>query len=73
MRALVPLIVIGGASLLAVRLYLSYTRNVQDATRAGRILWRILDVVLIILGAAAALALLVFLAGVIGQIWENVT
>jgi uncharacterized membrane protein SirB2 len=72
-RALVPLLLVGGVGLLGLRLYLSYTRNVQDASRAGKILWRILDVLLIILGAAAAVALLVFLIGVIGQVWQNVT
>ena len=73
MRALVPLVLIGGVALLGLRLYLSYTRNVQDASRAGKILWKILDVLLIILGAAAAVALLFFLGGVIGQMWQNIT
>jgi len=72
-RALVPLVLIGGVALLGLRLYLSYTRNVQDASRAGKILWKILDVLLIILGAAAAVALLFFLGGVIGQMWQNIT
>lgn len=73
MKALVPFLLILGGGLLGLRLYLSYTRNVQDASRAGKILWRMLDIFLIILGAAVGVALVIFLVGVIGQVWQNIT
>lgn len=73
MRALVPLIIVGGLALLGLRLYLSYTRNVQDASRAGKILWRLLDAVLLVIGAGVVVVLVLLLLGIAGQIWQNLT
>ena len=73
MRALVPLLIVGGAALVGIRLYYASKQDLSDSTRSRRILWKIVDIFLIIVAAGAAVALVVFLATVIGQIVQNMT
>lgn len=72
MRALVPLLFIVGAAVLAIRLYVAAKQDVSDSTRARRIFWKLVDIFLYILGGVAAVALVIFLVGVVVQMWQNV-
>lgn len=73
MRALVPLLIIGGAALVGIRLYYASKQDLSDATRARQIIWKIIDIFLILIAAVAAVALVIFLVTIIGQMVQNLT
>lgn len=57
--------------LLATRVWVAYKRTPQDMTVTGQVLWKILNVVLIIFGVVAAIVLLIVLVLIGSKMIEN--
>jgi hypothetical protein len=72
-RALVPFLIVVAIGLVGMRLYFAAKMEALESTRTRKILWKMIDVFLVIVAAGGAAALAIFLAGVVAQMWENFT
>jgi hypothetical protein len=57
--------------LLAVRIWVAYKRSPEDMTLTGQVLWKILNVVLIIFGVVVAIVILIVLVQIGSQMIQN--
>lgn len=73
MRGAAVIIVLAVVVLIAFRLWLGSAHDRDQSSRTVRILWRCIDILLVIAGVVGAVGLIIFLVAVIGNMVQNVS